>query len=206
MLLKLKITNTNKTSTGKIIKLVNKEFLSKNENHIEEAEIINSEDYISQSDFYRIHTLPNEVKISTSKNVGFHNNSKLIIDKESNSLKIHLSNSTPDEIFFDQIENLEVSIQQNATGEKGDLVEGKIILNSAQFGSMTIFHCNVKEENQLDFTSDQLEKDLIALKAIIEFEIYNTIDQNLETLDLDSLKENQEKLKDILPNEDLLES
>lgn len=203
-LLKLELINTQKTKTGKILKYVNKATINQKKNHFKKAKVEDSNTIESKSPYFTIDSNLNSLDVNTSNNIGLHK-SKLIVDRESNSIKIHLDNKIPDEINFNQIASIKVSISQNASGESGDLIEGKLLIVTNDHKVITLFHTKIKEKNLLDFTADQLKLDLNALKATIEIFIYSHIDEDLNTLDLDALNKEHEKLKDILPNRDNLE-
>lgn len=198
-LLKLKLEHSQKTSTGNISKYVGQSYIDKKKKHIEKATLDNSSSPISKSNFFSISNAKEELKVTSKKSIWLHN-SEFTIDQNTNSIRIRLDNNIPQELDIDQIATIKIAVTQNASGEEGDLIEGKLLIVNSNKEVITLFHTKIKEKNPLDFTADQLEQDLIALKATIEFHIYDSIDRELNSLDLDELKSEYEKQKVILPN------
>ena len=200
-LLKLELINTQKTKTGKVLKFVNQAIINQKKNHFEKAKIRDINIIESKSRYFTIDNTSNSLAVNTSNNIRLHR-SNLIVDRESHSIKIILDSQIPSEIHFNQIASIKVSISRNASGEPGDLVEGKLLIITNDHEIITLFHAKMKEKSPLDFTADRLEQDLNVLKAIIEIFIYSHIDEDLNTLDLDALNAQYEKQKDMLPNGD----
>lgn len=200
----LNLTQTNKKATPKgiIHKFVSDKVIDNKKNHFNKAAITKEDLNISKSDHFNLESTDNSLVIQSINNFGLTNKNKLSVDNESKSIRFHIDSKNPKEILLSEIKDIKVKITENISGEPGDLIEAKLILITHNNKKATIFHNKFKEKTQFDFVSEEIEKDLTALKATIEFFILSNIDKKLETLDLDSLKEKHEKLKDILPNRD----
>ncbi len=199
-ILKLKFNNERKTSTGKIYKFVSASIIRKRRNHSTQKMNLDHDSSNSKSKFFNFIKNKNDILITNRNKIGDLGNNKLIIDQEFNSLKIHLSKYIPEEISIYDINNIRVRITQSHSADTFDLIVGELVAFTNSGKEVVIYHCEVLESNIFDFTLDEMNNDLIALKAIIDFEIFDIIDKNTENLDLDNLKENLEKQKDILPN------
>ena len=205
-ILKLEMSNAQKTASGKIYKFVSKKIIEQEKNYQQLVESTDQKHITPKSIYYKIKK-ENELFTVVNENiVGDLGLNKLIVDHESHSLKIHLTQSIPDELSIYDIEDIEVRIHQNNTGDPYDLILGKLVAVTNSGEEITIYRCEVIESHQFDFTSDEFKKYLVALKAMINFEIFSILDRNAEHLDFNTLNENLEKQKDILPNRDELTS
>ena len=101
--LKFTLINNKTSVSEKIYKFVSDKIIDKNKTHVDEAPINKEHSEISKSNYYGIETNDESLTIKTLNNIGFLNRDKLIIEKNSNSLKIHLTHDIPDEISFSQI-------------------------------------------------------------------------------------------------------
>ena len=89
------------------------------------------------------------------------------MDHESHSLKIHLTQSILDKLSKYNIEEIEVHVHQNVIGDPHDLIAGKLATLTNSVKEVTIYHCGVRESNQLDFTLDDIKEYLNTFEAMI---------------------------------------
>lgn len=197
--LKLNIKNYKKTSLGRTYELVSQEIIDQQKNNFELSN--NSEHPIAKSKLYSIE---NKAKILVIKNLnrnGVLANKKLTLDLTNQVLIIDSTNFPTKEISIHSIKEIRIAIDHKASGSNSENITGQLIAFSTTGEKILIFHCEISKSNILDFAEVKLKNDLIALKATIDMKIKQNIDKSLESLDLGTLKENLEKQKDILPNQ-----